>query len=137
MDDPSYIPAAHFQNHRVPADQACYTCHTDYAMFGTIHAKLNGLHHVYVYWFGTPMDPIQLYRPYNNRECLHCHAGARSFEEQPVHQAMRDQLTANNPSCLTCHNLVHNVGELDKAKFWTPPYVTPVMRTVQEELGKK
>ncbi len=60
---------------------ACYTCHTDYAMFGTVHAKLEGLHHVYVYWFGTPMKPIRLYQPYNNRECLHCHEGARSFED--------------------------------------------------------
>ncbi|MGB6899137.1 MAG: hypothetical protein WBE12_11130, partial [Candidatus Acidiferrum sp.] len=32
IDDTSYLAAAHFQNHRVPADQACYTCHTDYAM---------------------------------------------------------------------------------------------------------
>src|SRR5580658_5660292 len=28
IDDASYIPAAHFQNHRVPAGEACYTCHT-------------------------------------------------------------------------------------------------------------
>src|SRR5271156_6851908 len=56
VDDPSYIPAQHFQNHRIPADEACYTCHTDYAMYGTIRAKLEGLHHVYVYWFGTPMN---------------------------------------------------------------------------------
>src|SRR5579883_3307711 len=35
-DDAGYIPAAHFQNHRIPPDEACYTCHTDYAMFGTV-----------------------------------------------------------------------------------------------------
>src|ERR1700680_2663356 len=35
IDDASYIPAAHFQNNRVPRDQACYTCHTNYTMFGT------------------------------------------------------------------------------------------------------
>ncbi len=29
IDDPSYIPAAHFQNNRIPRDQACYTCHTE------------------------------------------------------------------------------------------------------------
>src|ERR1700722_11096947 len=34
VDDPSDIPAAHSQNHRVPADKAFSTCHTDYAMFG-------------------------------------------------------------------------------------------------------
>src|SRR5208282_3887530 len=29
IDDPSYLAGAHYQNHRVPADEACYTCHTD------------------------------------------------------------------------------------------------------------
>lgn len=122
VDDPSYIPAAHFQNHRIPADKACYTCHTDYAMFGTIHAKLEGLHHVYVYWFGTPMNPIRLYQPYNNRECLHCHAGARSFEDSPTHTAMTSDLKSNKLSCTTsgCHDTFHNVGQLDHVKYWKP-----------------
>jgi len=136
-DDPTYLPASHFQNHRIPTEQACFTCHTTYTMFGDINAKLGGLRHVYIYYLGQIPAKISLRTPFQNRECLHCHAGARSFEEQPVHQTIRDQLTTNNPSCLTCHNAVHNVGELDKAKFWTPPYVTPVMRTVQEELGQK
>src|SRR5215470_10367677 len=34
VDDPMHLAAAHFQNHRVPAQEACYTCHTTYAMFG-------------------------------------------------------------------------------------------------------
>jgi cytochrome c-type protein NapC len=121
VDDPSYIPAAHFQNHRIPADKACYTCHTDYAMFGTIHAKLEGLHHVYVYWFGTPMHPVRLYHPYDNRECLHCHAGARSFED-PTHMAMMGDLKSNKVSCITsgCHDTIHNVDKLDQVKFWKP-----------------
>src|SRR5215472_16388094 len=33
VDDPQHLAAAHFQNHRVPAGEACYTCHTNYAMF--------------------------------------------------------------------------------------------------------
>jgi cytochrome c-type protein NapC len=122
VDDPAYIPAAHFQNHRIPAETACYTCHTDYAMFGTVHAKLEGLHHVYVYWFGTPMKPIRLYQPYNNRECLHCHAGARSFEENPMHSAMMGELKSNGLSCATsgCHDTFHGVDKLDHARFWKP-----------------
>jgi len=32
VDDPSYIPAKHFQNNLVPRDRACYTCRTDYEM---------------------------------------------------------------------------------------------------------
>jgi nitrate/TMAO reductase-like tetraheme cytochrome c subunit len=121
VDDPSYIPAAHFQNHRIPPDQACYTCHTDYAMFGTARAKLEGLHHVYVDWFGTPMNPIRLYHPFKNQVCLHCHAGARSFES-PAHMAMMDDLKSNTISCTTsgCHDTFHNVDKLNQLKFWKP-----------------
>src|SRR5580704_12476291 len=50
IDNPSYLAAAHYQNHRVPANEACYTCHTNYAMFGTFKAKLGGLRHLYVYY---------------------------------------------------------------------------------------
>ena len=70
VDDPTHLAAAHFQNHRVSPDDACYTCHTNYAMFGGIKAKLGGLKHIYVYYLGTPPSPenIKLYEPYNNRE---------------------------------------------------------------------
>lgn len=123
VDDTSYLAAAHFQNHRVPADQACYTCHTNYAMFGAFKAKLNGLHHVYVEYFGKPHNPIRLYEPYDNGVCLHCHLGARSFEEGAVHTADPDLLPAvkaNKVSCLSsgCHDVVHNTDQLSKVKFW-------------------
>jgi nitrate/TMAO reductase-like tetraheme cytochrome c subunit len=122
VDDKSYVPANHFQNHLVPPDKACYTCHTNYAMFGTIDAKMAGLHHVYVYWFGKPMNPIKLYSPYNNRECLHCHSGARSFEEGATHSAMMSDLKANTVSCTTsgCHDNFHPVDKLGQLKFWKP-----------------
>jgi len=124
VDDPSYLAAAHFQNHRIPVDQACYTCHTDYALYGGFQAKLRGLHHIYVQYLGTPPSPdqIKLYSPYDNRECLHCHLGARSFESNPIHVAIHDSLTSNQMSCMTsgCHDTVHNVGSLDKVKFWSP-----------------
>ncbi len=51
VDDKSYIPAYHFQNNLVPRDHACYTCHTDYAMFGTALAKMRGMRHVLVQYF--------------------------------------------------------------------------------------
>jgi cytochrome c-type protein NapC len=126
VDDPSYLAAAHYQNHRVPADEACYTCHTNYAMFGTFKAKLGGLRHLYVHYLKTEPRPqdIQLHEPYNNRECLHCHLGARSFEQGAVHNADPDTLPAakaNKLSCVSsgCHDVVHHVGTLDKVKLWT------------------
>ena len=124
VDDPSYLAAAHFQNHRVPANEACYTCHTDYVFYGGVRSKLRGLRHIYIQYLGTPPPPgqIKLYSPYQNRECLHCHLGARSFESNPVHMAILDSLRSNEMSCLTsgCHDTVHNVQGLDKVKFWSP-----------------
>jgi nitrate/TMAO reductase-like tetraheme cytochrome c subunit len=122
VDDPSYIPAAHFQNHRVPPDEACYNCHADYALFGTIRTKLDGLHHVYVNYFGHPMNPIRLYHPYQNSGCLRCHLGARSFESNAIHIAIMQDLKDNNMSCITsgCHDTIHRVDTLGKVKFWTP-----------------
>jgi cytochrome c-type protein NapC len=128
IDDPGHIPAAHFQNHRVPSDEACYTCHANYAMFGTLKVKLHGLRHVYIYYLRTPPPPenIKLYESFNNRECLHCHLGARSFEEGAVHTADPATLPAvksNELSCLTsgCHNVAHDIGHLKSAKFWKEP----------------
>jgi cytochrome c-type protein NapC len=122
VDDPTHIPAAHFQNHRVPADAACYACHTNYAMFGTLKVKLYGLKHVYIYYLGHQPAPenIKLYEPFSNRECLHCHLGARGFMENPIHAAMMDSLKSNETSCLTsgCHDVAHDLAHLQDAKLW-------------------
>ena len=122
VDAPDHVPAAHFQNTRIPRDEACFTCHTTYTMYGDMHAKLQGLRHVYVYYFGAPPAPanIKLYDPYNNRECLHCHSGARSFEENAVHASLKADITSNRLSCISsgCHDTVHNVGGLDRVKYW-------------------
>lgn len=128
VDDPSYIPARHFQNNLVPRDRACYTCHTDYTMFGTAHSKLRGLRHLYVQYLGqvpAPQD-IRLYTPFNNRECLHCHSGMRAFIEEPKHNktpGMMAKITSNQISCMTsnCHDTVHDVGTLKDATFWKEP----------------
>jgi cytochrome c-type protein NapC len=124
VDNPSYLAAAHFQNHLVPPDEACYTCHTNYALYGGVLAKFRGLRHIYVQYFGNPPRPdqIKLYTPYNNRECLHCHLGARSFESNAIHMAIMDSLKSDQMSCLTsgCHDTVHAVDTLDKVKFWKP-----------------
>lgn len=118
VDDAAWLPAQHFQNNRVPRDRACFTCHTDYTLFGDAKAKMRGLRHVYVYYLGDIPERIQLYEPYNNRECLHCHTGARSFEESDLHKEMRADLGSNATSCLECHDAVHDVHELEGKPLW-------------------
>jgi len=122
IDDPSYIPAQHFQNHRVPADMACFSCHADYTIYGPLRDKLRGVQRIYVQYLGTPSKTIQIPGGYNNRQCLHCHLGARSFEANPIHAALMDSLKSNEMSCISsgCHEMVHNGGNLDDLKMWSP-----------------
>ncbi|MBZ5643682.1 MAG: NapC/NirT family cytochrome c [Acidobacteriia bacterium] len=127
VDDKSYLPAAHFQNNFVPRDHACFTCHTDYTMFGDYKAKWRGVHHVIVQYFGTIPKPadIKLYTPYNNRECLHCHAGSRVYEEAAPHHKTPDMLSraaSNQLSCMNsdCHEFVHDVADIGGATMWKP-----------------
>ena len=90
-----------------------------------VRAKMQGLQHLYVQYLGTLPHPaeIKLYTPYNNRECLHCHAGMRAFEEQSKHNKSPDlmgKIMSNQVSCVSsgCHDVVHEVDSLKDATFW-------------------
>jgi len=124
IDDAAHIPAQHFQNHRVPPGMACYACHTDYTIYGPLKDKMQGLKRIYVQYVSTPPDPasIHIQGGFKNAQCLHCHLGARSFEENPIHAAIMDSLTSNQMSCLTsgCHDTAHDVANLAHEKFWKP-----------------
>lgn len=116
--DLDYLPANHFQNHLVPRDTACFTCHTQYTMFGDVHAKIGGLKHLWVYYTGQTPETIELYQPYHNRECLHCHGGSRSFVEGDFHSDMLDELRSNETSCLECHEFVHDAAAAGDHELW-------------------
>jgi cytochrome c-type protein NapC len=127
VDDVMHLPAAHYQYNRVPRETACFACHTNYTLFGDYKAKLEGLRHLFVYYFGKVPEPeaIKLYRPFNNRECLHCHAGARSFLEAVPHRNADGGMAAiraNRLSCLAkgCHDVVHDLAQIDTLPQWRP-----------------
>jgi cytochrome c-type protein NapC len=124
VDDDKHIPAQHFQNHRVPADMACISCHADYTLYGPLNDKIRGLSRIYFQYVGTAPDPASIRIPggFKNAQCLHCHLGARSFEENPVHSALMDTLKSNQMSCLTsgCHDTAHDLANLSRDKFWSP-----------------
>ena len=122
VDDPKYIPAQHFQNHRVPADEACYACHADYSLYGPFKDKLRGMTRLYMQYVSTPPKTITIPGGFNNLQCLHCHEGARSFMEDPVHSAMMSSLESNQLSCVSsgCHDMVHNASHVDSLKMWRP-----------------
>ena len=119
--DQSYIPAQHFQNHLVPPKEACYTCHTDYTMYGPLKDKLKGLRYVYMEYVSTPPATIHIDGKYSNLQCLHCHAGTRDFEANLNHMAPMGSLETNQISCISsgCHATIHNASEVAHLKMWT------------------
>jgi nitrate/TMAO reductase-like tetraheme cytochrome c subunit len=118
VDDTDHLPAAHFQNSRVPRDHACYSCHTTYTLYGDAAAKWKGMRHLWVNYFGTIPAKVELYEPFKNRECLHCHDGARTFEENEFHAESRQEIASNETSCLECHPVAHDIENLSSLERW-------------------
>lgn len=137
VDDGEYLAASHFQNKRIPTEKACYSCHTEYTMYGNLNDKLRGIKHVIHQYFGDITDSLHLYDPYNNRECLHCHQGSRAFETQLAHleeELMMDSLKNGSVSCLQsgCHDVIHNTKELAEQDVWSPNEETMVLPRIHK-----
>jgi len=119
--DADWLPAVHLQNRWIPEDQACYTCHTSYTMFGDFEAKMKGLKHLLVNYLGEPPEKIELYEPYKNRECLHCHGGSRRLLEDGMHGEVLLAEDVEETSCLECHDVVHELDALAETATWEAP----------------
>jgi hypothetical protein len=101
---------------------ACYSCHTDYTIYGPLKDKLKGMTRIYMQYVSTPPNPITIPGGFKNAQCLHCHLGARNFGENPIHAAIMDSLTSGQMSCLTsgCHDTAHDAANLGREIFWKP-----------------
>ena len=118
VDDSELVAAAHFQNGRIDREHACYTCHTTYTMYGPLTSKMAGLGHIWRYYVAGYPEKLELRLPFQNRECLHCHGGSRSYEESDAHSDDLPALAANETPCLECHSEVHAVEKLAEAPRW-------------------
>ena len=116
MKDPQSesLASLHYKNRYIREDQ-CFTCHTDYSLFGDEKAKMNGLRHVYANIFKEIKEPIELYKPYNTSNCLHCHGESKKFLEAPTHLAIMEDLRTGGTSCLDCHGPAHTPGTAEAA----------------------
>lgn len=119
VDDRKALPAVHYQNRLIDREAICYSCHKDYAMFGDVKAKLNGLRHVWAHYMKPPPTKIDLYEPFPNRNCLHCHDDACRFAEAPQHKVNLEALAAERMSCLSCHDRKHDLAAVAAGKLWS------------------
>jgi cytochrome c-type protein NapC len=117
-DDKHALAAVHYQNRLIERDTVCYSCHKDYALFGDARAKLNGLRHVWAHYVTGAPEKLALYEPYPNANCLHCHDDGRRFREQPAHAPVMDAALAGTTSCLSCHQVTHDMKKVDARDLW-------------------
>jgi cytochrome c-type protein NapC len=118
VDNRQALAATHYQNRLVDRETVCYSCHKDYAMFGDVTAKLNGLRHVWAHYIAGVPAKIELYKPYPNSNCLHCHDDARRFVDGVAHRPIVGALYAGTTSCLSCHRIAHDMEKVDAEQFW-------------------
>lgn len=121
VDNEESLAAVHYQKRLIARESTCYACHTDYAMFGTVKAKMNGLKHVWVHYFGVIPERPKLYQPYPNYNCLHCHADARPFVTSESHQEHMPAIQSGEKSCLECHEVAHDHEGVKAKNFWVAP----------------
>ena len=100
------LAASHFKNRFIQKEH-CYSCHTDYGVFGTMEAKLSGMGHVYMDASGKWERPIEIRKPYRFRICLNCHAGAVKFEAEELHEDVIEGVVNGDIACDDCHDSAH------------------------------
>lgn len=101
-------------------EEACYTCHADYSMYGAVLTKVQGSRHMWRYWLegyrAMPLDEaigkIHLSRPFPNSNCMECHSTRLpGWNDEPEHMAVADDVRAGTVSCAAagCHGPAHGV----------------------------
>ena len=103
--DSETLAAVHYKNRFILENQ-CYTCHTDYTMFGPVMAKVAGMGHLYRYTTGRYTLPIEIRGGhYRFANCLRCHGESKLFLDK--HADLLTDTKAEDLACLDCHGPMH------------------------------
>lgn len=104
------LASIHYARGLVPHDQACFTCHSGYGIWGGVDAKMAGVMHMVRTATGWYSLPLTLNGPFDINSCLGCHAFAPSFRAVEAHQdpELQKQLLTHELSCTgVCHPAAH------------------------------
>jgi|SRR5688572_11096346 len=130
-EDSTSLAATHFENHLIPPERACVSCHTTYGLSGDLRSTARGARYALKAYFGAAPEKIRLSSRYRNRDCLKCHAGASSFERAEAHGVpgvSTASMKTGKTSCLKsgCHKMVHHTHEVAAAPSPTSsPSIAP------------
>jgi len=100
------LSALHFRN-RYIQEEHCYSCHTDYGLFGTLEAKLGGMSHVWSEFAGAGSGTVRPKTNYRFTICLNCHGQSAKFMQQKRHAGVVNKVLNGQSMCTECHNRSH------------------------------
>jgi cytochrome c-type protein NapC len=109
------LAAVHSRN-AVFGNASCYECHADYAIFGAVTTKANGLKHLFHYVteysntgpYGEGGPKIHMYKPFQNGMCTRCHSTrAPTWLKVEDHAGMIEEIRAGDANCIDCHTEIH------------------------------
>ena len=108
MKDPGSLSlsALHFRN-RYIQDEHCYSCHTDYGLFGTLEAKIGGMSHVWSEFAGAGSGLVRPKTNYRFTICLNCHGQSSKFIKQKNHAGVVNRVVSGQSVCTECHTRSH------------------------------
>ena len=104
--DSRSLSAVHFRN-RYIQDEHCYSCHTDYGLFGTLEAKVGGMAHVWSEFSGAGSGMVRPKTNYRFTICLNCHGQSAKFIRQKGHAGVVGKVMSGQSMCTECHNRSH------------------------------
>lgn len=108
MKDPASLSlsALHFRN-RYIQEEHCYSCHTDYGLFGTLEAKVGGMSHVWSDFAGAGGGLVRPKTNYRFTICLNCHGQSSKFIARKDHAGVVRKVVSGQSACTQCHNRSH------------------------------
>jgi hypothetical protein len=110
------LAAIHYTRGLVPHEEACFTCHSGYGIWGGVDAKMAGVMHMVRTVTGWYTLPITHNGPFDIDSCLGCHAFAPSFRAVEAHQDpdLQKQLLSRQMGCTgICHPAAHPESALN------------------------
>jgi len=113
-EDDGSLASLHYMRGLVPTEEACYTCHSGYGMWGGVAAKLAGFGHMVHTLTGHYELPLKLNGPFDIDSCLNCHARAARFRAVEAHQPP-DVQAALLSGEMTCTGLCHPAAHPEHA----------------------
>jgi cytochrome c nitrite reductase small subunit len=103
-----HLASLHYQSRWI-AEHQCYTCHSDYGLFGGIEAKIAGVGHTWYNFVAGYELPLKIRGTYDNQRCLFCHGPVKGYREVSEHEKHAAAIASSAKSCVagSCHVRPH------------------------------